>query len=235
MTFADMDHSESIRLMAAEKYLLGELAPELREQFEEHFFDCQECALDVRAGAAFVEHSKVVLSEPVAVSPIRVPVAVPARAAWFAWLRPALAVPVLAALLVVIGYQNLVTYPHLKGEVAVVNRPQILASASLISANTRGAGKTVVTARQGEPFLLFVDVPAEARFSSYVAELDGPAGNSEWSLTIPAETTKDTVPIRVPADHRGAGVYTLVVRGVDSSNGKGVEVGRYPFELQIRN
>jgi len=37
-----MDHGESIRLMAAEKYLLGELAPELREQFEEHFFDCQE-------------------------------------------------------------------------------------------------------------------------------------------------------------------------------------------------
>jgi len=27
-----MDHSESIRLMAAEKYLLGELTPELRDQ-----------------------------------------------------------------------------------------------------------------------------------------------------------------------------------------------------------
>jgi len=229
-----MDHSESIRLMAAEKYLLGELTPELREQFEEHFFGCQECALDVRAGAALVEHSKVVLSEPVAES-VRRPVAVPARAGRLAWLRPAFVAPVLAALLVVVGYQNLVTYPKLKGEVAVVNRPQILASASLINANTRGAGKTVVTARQGEPFLLFVDIPAETRFSSYVAELDGPHGNSEWSLTIPAETTKDTVPIRVPADHRQAGVYTLVVRGVDSSSGKGVEVGRYPFELQIRD
>ena len=64
----EMDHSESIRLMAVEKYLLGELTPELQEQFEEHFFECQECALDVRAGAALVEHSKVVLSEPVAVS-----------------------------------------------------------------------------------------------------------------------------------------------------------------------
>jgi len=230
-----MDHSESIRLMAAEKYLLGELAPELREQFEEHFFDCRECALDVRAGAALVEHSKVVLSQPVAVSPFRVPVAVPAKAAWFAWLRPALVVPVLAALLVVISYQNLVTYPKLKGEVAVVNQPQILAAASLINANTRGAGKTVVAARQDEPFLLFLDIPAATRFSSYVAELDGPAGNSEWSLTIPAETTKDTVPIRVPAGHRGAGMYTLVVRGIDSSNPKGIEIGRYPFELQIQN
>ncbi len=227
-----MDHSESIRLMAAEKYLLGELTPELREQFEEHFFDCQECALDVRAGAALVEHSKVVLSEPVAVS---VPVPARAKAGWLAWLRPALVVPVLAALLLVIGYQNLVTYPNLKGEVATVNRPLILASASLINANTRGAGRTVVSVRQGEPFLLFVDIPAEARFSSYLAELDGPGGNSEWSLTIPAETTKDTVPIRVPAGNHGAGVYTLVVRGVDSSGGKGFEVGRYPFELQIRN
>ena len=235
MTFADMDHNESIRLMAAEKYLLGELTPELREQFEEHFFGCQECALDVRAGAALVEHSKVLLSDPVAEPVLRRPIAVPARVGWVSWLRPALVAPVLAALLVVVGYQNLVTYPKLKGEVAVVNEPQILASASLINANTRGAGKTVVTARKGEPFLLFVDIPAQTRFSSYVAELDGPAGKSEWSLTIPAETTKDTVPIRVPADHRQAGVYTLVVRGVDSSSGKGVEVGRYPFELQIRD
>jgi Putative zinc-finger len=230
-----MDHSESIRLMAAEKYLLGELTPESREQFEEHFFDCQECALDVRAGAALVEHSKVVLSESPAVSPVRVPAAVPARAGWFAWLRPAVVVPVLAALLVVVGYQNLVTYPKLKGEASAFSRPQILASASLINANTRGAGRTVVSVRQDEPFLLFVDIPADPRFSSYVAELDGPAGNSEWSLAIPAETTKDTVPIRVPASHRGAGMYTLVVHGADSSGGKGVEVGRYPFELQIRN
>jgi anti-sigma factor RsiW len=230
-----MEHTESIRLMAAEKYLLGELTPELRDQFEEHFFDCQECALDVRAGAALVEHSKVVLSEPLAVSSVKMRVPIPAKPGWFAWLRPAFAVPVLAVLLAVVGYQNLVTYPKLKGEVAVFNRPQILASASLINANTRGAGRTVVSARQSEPFLLFVDVPADARFSSYVAELDGPAGNSEWSLTIPAETTKDTVPIRVPAGNRRAGIYTLVLRGVDSSGGKGSEIGRYPFELQIRN
>lgn len=230
-----MDHSESIRLMAAEKYLLGELTPELREQFEEHFFDCQECALDVRAGAALVEHTKVVLSQPVAVPATRISRAIPAKAGWLAWLRPAFVAPVLAVLLAVVGYQNLVTYPKLKGEVAEVNQPQILPSASLINANTRGADKTVVTAGKGEPFLLFIDIPTDHRFSSYAAELDGPAGNSEWSLAIPAETTKDTVPIRVPAGHRPAGVYTLVVRGLDSSSGKGVEVGRYPFELHIRD
>jgi len=40
--------------MAVEKYLLEELTPELRDEFEEHFFDCQECALDVQATAAFM-------------------------------------------------------------------------------------------------------------------------------------------------------------------------------------
>lgn len=226
-----MDHSEAIRLMAAEKYLLGELTDESREQFEEHFFECQECARDVRAGTAFVEQSKVVLAEPVAVSSARGPV--PAKPGWLAWLRPTFVAPVLAALLLVIGYQNLVTYPKLKGEMAFVSRPQILASASLINANTRGANRVVISARQGETFLLFVDIPAENRFSSYVAELDGPSGRSEWSLTIPADAAKDTVNLRVPPGHYPAGSYTVVIRGMVAGESTS-EVGRYPFELQLR-
>ncbi len=224
-----MDHTEAIRLMAAEKYLLGELAPDSCEQFEEHFFECQECARDVRTGAAFVEHSKVLLATPTP-QPSQV-VAVQRPGGWLGWLRPALAVPVLAVLLAVVGYQNLVVYPKLRG---AVDAPRILASASLMSANTRGANKTVVTARQGEPFLLFVDIPGEARFSSYLAELQGPGGGLEWSLSIPGESVKDTVSIRVPPGQRGPGMYTLVVRGLDSTGAKGPEVGRYPFEFRIR-
>jgi len=51
-----MDHNEALRLQAAEKYVLGELPPPLRDEFEEHFFDCQECALDVTATAGFVNN-----------------------------------------------------------------------------------------------------------------------------------------------------------------------------------
>ncbi len=42
-----------MRLQTAEKYVLGELAEELREAYEEHYFDCQECATEVIATAAF--------------------------------------------------------------------------------------------------------------------------------------------------------------------------------------
>src|ERR1700735_5433078 len=113
-----MDHSEAVQLMATERYLLGEMSTEQREAFEEHFFECYACALDVRAEAAFIQEAKVQL--PL----MAVPAAVPAAPVvgkgekkhrdWFGWMRPTWAVPAFAALLVIIGYQNLATIPGLK-------------------------------------------------------------------------------------------------------------------------
>jgi anti-sigma factor RsiW len=224
-----MDHSESIRLMAAEKYLLGELSPELREQFEEHFFDCQECALDVRAGAALVEHSKVVLSEPVAVSSLSVPSPAPARTGWFGWLRPALIVPVLAVLLAVIGYQNLVTYPQLK---QVASSPQILPWAS-INVSTRGTSTTQISPRVGEGFHLLVNIPPESRYSSYTFDLSSPSGRLEWSRTIPAASSDEARSIYVPGANQEQGVYTLAVRG-NTPGSQSFDLGHYSVEVQIQ-
>ena len=53
-----MDHHQATQLTAVEKYLLDELTPELRDEFEEHFFDCQECATDLRATAGFIDAAK---------------------------------------------------------------------------------------------------------------------------------------------------------------------------------
>lgn len=49
-----MSHDEAVRSFGVEKYLLEELSIESREEFEEHLFDCQECALDLRVGATFL-------------------------------------------------------------------------------------------------------------------------------------------------------------------------------------
>ena len=224
-----MDHSESIRLMAAEKYLLGELTPESREQFEEHFFGCQECALDVRAGAALVEHSKVVLSEPLAVSPARVSVTVPANPGWFAWLRPAFIVPVLAALLVVIGYQNLVTYPQLK---QAASSPQILPWAS-INVSTRGTSTTQISSHAGEGFHLLVNIPPESRYTSYTFDLSSPSGKLRWSSTIPANSSDEARSIYVPGANQEQGIYTLAVRG-STATSESSDLGHYSVEVQIQ-
>ena len=56
-----MNHDEAIRLKAAEKYLLGELSAELRDQYEDHYFGCAECAQDIRTGAVFIDNARDVL------------------------------------------------------------------------------------------------------------------------------------------------------------------------------
>jgi len=57
-----MDHNEALRLHAVEKYVLGELPPSLRDEFEEHLFECQECAQDVKAAAEFVDNVRAVFA-----------------------------------------------------------------------------------------------------------------------------------------------------------------------------
>jgi len=57
-----ISHEEAVQTLATEKYLLGELRPELRHQFEEHLFDCRQCAFDLWAAATFLAHAKVILS-----------------------------------------------------------------------------------------------------------------------------------------------------------------------------
>lgn len=139
-----MDHHEAVRQKATERYLLDDLDAEERDQFEEHLFDCQDCALDVRAGAMFVDQTKVVLAEAHVVS--RVPDAVPSKPAWLAWFRPAFAIPVLALLLAVIGYQNFVMYPPL---MQAANEPQVGPWAS-VNVSTRGSAKTEIKVHPGK-------------------------------------------------------------------------------------
>jgi len=223
-----MDHDEAVRQKATERYLLDELDPEVRDQFEDHLFDCQDCALDVRAAAMFIEQTKVVLAEPTA-SEVRVPAAVPARQAWFAWLRPAFAVPVLALLLAVIGYQNFVTYPHL---MEAANQPQVGPWTS-VNVSTRGTATTTIKAHPGEGFALLINMPPEDGFASYAADLYNPAGKLEWSGPIAAPTADEGHQIYIPGGHRQSGTYTLVVKGITAS-GESKEISRLPIDVQIQ-
>ena len=222
-----MDHDAVVRHQMTERYLLKELDPKARDEFEEHYFDCPDCAADVHAGSLFVEQSKAVLAERPA-TPGRVPAAVPAKPGLFAWLRPAFAVPLMAMLLAVVGYQNLVTYPQLTRQ---LNSPHVLQWAP-VNVGTYGSEGPVITTGRGQGFLLFVRIPPDGVYSSYTADLYNPAGKLEWSVAIPASSTQDQWSVQVPGANREAGSYTLAVRGVTAS-GESKEVGRASFDLQI--
>ena len=222
-----MDHTQAVRMKATERYLLDELEHDTREEFEEHLFDCQECALDLRAGAMFVEQSKAALADVPAQD--RRVVAAPARAGWFAWLRPAFAVPVLAMLIAIIGYQNLVQVPHLT---QAVNQPMALPYASM-NISTRGTVPTQVTIKPEQSFNLFLSIPPDSTYSAYNLELHNPAGSLQWALKIPASSPDDTRSIRVPGSGLGDGTYTLTVAGITTS-GQNTNLGNYPIEVKVQ-
>src|ERR1700744_3052327 len=105
-----MNHDQAIREQAVERYLLGELTGEGREQFEDHFFDCEICAADLKSGALFVDALR---NPELAASPRR-PMHLIAKRAPLAWLRPSWLAPALAASLLVIAYQNIHVLPGMR-------------------------------------------------------------------------------------------------------------------------
>jgi hypothetical protein len=181
-----------------------------------------------------VERSKVVLAEKLELVPWpAVNVSAPGIPKWLAGLRsifrPVFAVPVMALLLAVVGYQNLVTYPQMARQ---LNSPQVLPWAS-VNVGTYGSNGPTIKALPGQGFLLFVRIPPEDGYSHYTAELYNPGGKVESSVAIPASSTQDQWPVQVPGANRQAGSYTLKVHGITAS-GESKEVGSTAFELQIQ-
>ncbi len=224
-----MDHDMVVREKITEKYLLAELAPEVQEEFEDHFFTCPECARDIRAGSEFVERSKVILAEEAesAVLPATRP-SQPAARGWFAWFRPAFAVPAIAVLLLVIAYQNFVTLPQLT---QAEKKPQVLPAAT-VNLLTYGANAAPLTIRAGESFLVNAIIPPGHDYAAYRVDLYSPSGVLESSVLIPA-SADDTWPIRFPEANRQSGTYKLTVHGI-SADGHQADVGSGSFALQVQ-
>ena len=229
-----MNHSDAINSKAAERYLLGELDPRVREEFEEHFFGCVECARDVRAGAVFVDAAKDILSsESPAAAPVRAPQT--QKPSWWAlFLRPAFALPAVAFLLPFFVYQNAYMIPRMRSQLSRANAPETLPSFSLLGANSRGGTAVDIVTPRAKPLALFVDIPPGQEFSSYACDVQDASGSIAFSVNVSPEEAKRTVTLLVPPSRLNAGNYVLVVRGYGSSQqgGAAAEVARYPFSLK---
>jgi hypothetical protein len=147
-------------------------------------------------------------------------------------MRPAYAMAAAAVLVLVIGYQNFVTIPQLKQ--GTTESVQPLTSYSLVTSGSRGGNDLVFNVRPNAPFGIYVDIPTNSKFSSYVAQVEAENGQSRFSVRIPAEQAKETVQLLIPASILASGRYNLVVRGSSATNQNGAteEIARYPFSLQ---
>jgi hypothetical protein len=240
-----MDHNQAVDEMAAERYLLNELTPEAREAFEEHYFDCPECAIDLRAAAAFVNEAKAQL--PALVNPAPAPsvarpnpIASPIRnkrSRWSFWASPAFSIPAFATLLLFIGYQNLVTIAGLREQ---VDQPRLLAFAPLHSA-TRGGARTIITADREHGVSFPIDLspePGAQPYASYAFDLLDGQGKVLWTRSIPTPTASESgsqrILLAIPGAMLNNGAYTVAVFGLNPQ-GQRNPVGQYGFDLSMAN
>jgi hypothetical protein len=224
-----MNHTEALQTFAAEKYLLNELPPPERDEFEEHFFECQVCAMDVRAGAAFIGQAKTELQ----FAPRREPVA--KRWSLFSMLVLPLGGAMVAAMGMVVAYQNVVTLPMLRGQVAAANSPAVFSATSLIDGASRGGEMPTATVPVGQPVFLNVDVPTDDRFSSYRLTFYTPAGSVAGSVNVSPDHAKNTLLVRFSAGEVPNGIYTLAVEGVPASGSPAEKLTQYRFQVLNRN
>lgn len=226
-----MDHQEAVRTKAAEQYLLGELPNAVRDEFEEHFMTCSECATDLRAGAIFVGNIKDAFQQATAAD-IR-PARPDRRKSWiFALFRPPIAAPAFAILLAVIAYQGFVTIPRLRSTLSGATAPVPIPSFSLLSGSARGEASVPVEVPKNQSFGLYVDVPPQPAFPLYILAVESTGGDFEFSLPVSAAQARNTVEVFVPAGHLDPGDYEMIIRGAQSQGGGGTEIGRLRFSLK---
>jgi anti-sigma factor RsiW len=228
-----MDHNEAIKQMAVERYLLDELTPELRDSFEEHAFDCSECSTDLHAGAAFIKAAKAELPklvEPTSAPAIFRPLV--KKPNWFAWLRPAFAVPAFAALLAVVAYQNLATIPSLR---SAAGEPRVLPSTAF-HAGTRGAAHTSVQADRTQGAVLSIELPQHSTYASYAFDLYDPQGKLLWTRTgVSSNTSSDgdgSMSLVIPGAGLLQGSYTLAISGKTAQGGQN-EIDRHVLDIHF--
>jgi hypothetical protein len=204
-----------------DRYLLGELSEQERDQWEAHAFECATCAEEVRLGAALIEgarRARRTSEERPGLAWLRAP--------WPAAARATAAVA--GALLLVSGYQGLVALPRLRSEIAAQDRPRVITPTALRPA-TRGAvaqGPTVTVSPDQRHALVTV-LPEGPDVTGYRARVLTP---TEAVVVPPFDVpARDPLYLQLPVAHLVPGPYLLEL--VPQTDGNFGRAARYRFVL----
>jgi len=219
-----MTHQQALDTMAAERYLLEEMTEMERHAFEEHYFDCDDCAQEVRLGERIRLEVRAARRSGLGAhdSEARVSNVVEfnKRPVW----RASTAIPWAAAAMLALtaGYQSFVVVPGLRQAIA----PQPLSPVMLREA-TRGT-LPVVTVSPGQRFVaLGIDV-MNASSAEVTYDLLDAAGKGILSGRTPLPPSGAPLYLLIPADELvRPGRHTLIVR--DSAS-PGATVNEYAFD-----
>lgn len=209
----EMNHETAIASEAVERYLLNELSADERDAFEEHYFDCEQCASAVRTGTALKINGQAVAKEaqrpsrPGQVTEIRPRPGTPARHFWI----PAIPAAAAAMLAVVAGYQSQVTIPRLT---AMAMSPRAVESGYVVHGQSRGEIPVLKLAPNALT-VLTLELTASPLQSAYRVSV---ISNGKPAGEIANAPVKDgALQIAIPFA-LGPGNYEMLVRGPDGSD-----------------
>jgi hypothetical protein len=218
-----MDHSHALSTHASERYLLGEMSEPERFDFEAHYFECGECAEDVRAGNAFARGVRAVCEEDGARARPPVIGQEVVRPRRFPWFTPPVWAPMAASVMLaaVVGYQSLVTIPGLRSSRAL--------SQVVLRAAARGDEQTIALQRDQPYSVLSLDVNAVDPGAPLVYEVSPRNGEVRASGATKAPPPGLSLLVMIPnSDLDRAGPWNLVLR-----TPQGTEISRYPFSIKL--
>jgi hypothetical protein len=221
---------------APERYLLGELPPGEAEDFELHYFECQQCALAVEAGEQFIASACAYFREPMTPKS-REEAQKPARSflqttflqkiAAF-WSRPVFAIPVMAGLGAVTIYQGAVVIPRMR---SVLNTARSLPAVQLIGAS-RG-DEPVLGVSPKDPFAeLKADIPTAEPYKEYFCDLTRD-GRVVSTTPAPAPAEGEPITIQVPVGQLKPGHHELTLYGVKPDGQRSDRISTAPFRVEF--
>jgi hypothetical protein len=233
-----MDHTKAVDTGAVERYLLGQLAGPESEEFEAHFFDCTQCAQELRAGALFEENARAVFKEegvPQRVVASDVNPRKARRSPWaLTWGSPWMAAPALGvlALLGVSVYQSLVVIPGLRGQLRAAVSPQPVAS-YVLPPISRGDAHALDVAADSRFYTIYMDPTWEGAFAAYLCSVQDESGSTKFSVRLPTPPPGKPIQILMARTLLPSGRYTVVIRNAAETRKPETELARYALILKL--
>jgi len=218
-----MDHQTAVRIQAAERYILDEFSPTERAAFEEHFFECAECAEEVRSASIFTANAAHALKEERAKETAKQERS-GGRPSWRFWWPLAASAALNVALVVGFGLERLGS----RGTEAAIE-PQFYQTVT-VTAASRG-NQSAATLPAGTRFFgVRFDLMPGQRFQSFEYRILDAKGalRSSKTLAAPAGDYSE-LQLAVPVAALESGEYVVVLRG--KQPGDSTEIGRKAFAI----
>jgi hypothetical protein len=218
-----MDHKDVDRTYLVERYWLGELPREERQEFEEHFFACDDCADALRHLEMLEANGQDASVKEIDLKGAHGKV-VPIERKFRVFRNTSLLAA--AALAGVVGFDHLVEIPRFQNQIAALTSIQVVEPAAGLHEEQRGAEETTVSVVKGASFFdvnFDVAKPSGTGYDCVIQSAAGVRVDGCRNLQAPLGEFH----LRLAAEKLVPGEYVLVLL----KSGSREELGRYRFRL----